>query len=311
MAATPPGNSPAARGHIGTDTPSLEPELAAPAVKVPPDGGGVAAPTRPPSAARFLERLEALRSDEEQAKYRRYFKTGPGEYAEGDFFTGVRMGVVFELAKEFAGMELPDVEALLEQDIHEARAGAVKIMALQASSKKTPECRRRELFELYLRRHDRINNWDLVDLGAPRVVGGWLRDKPRDVLYDLARSPDLWERRTAIVATSWFLRDGEQDDTYAIAELLLGDSEDLIHKAVGGWLRDAGRSDRQRLLQFLDTHAPTMPRVALRYAIEHLDQAQRQDYLARRSAERGHIGTDTPAFEPEASAAAGKGPPDR
>ena len=314
MAATPPGNSPAERGNIGTDTPSSEPESASAAVKVPPDGDRVARGrrhSRPLSAARFLARLEALRSDEEQAKYRRYFKTGPGEYAEGDFFTGVRMGEVFELAKEFAGMELPDVEALLEQDIHEARAGAVKIMALQASAKKTPERRRRELFELYLRRHDRINNWDLVDLGAPRVVGGWLRDKPRDVLYDLARSPDLWERRTAIVATSWFLRDGEQDDTYAIAELLLGDPEDLIHKAVGGWLRDAGRSDRQRLLQFLDTHAPTMPRVALRYAIEHLDQAQRQDYLARRTAKRGHIGTDTPAFEPESAAAAVKVPPDR
>lgn len=274
------------------DTPSFEPESASAAVKVPPDGNmgevppdgdRVASSTPPPSAAWFLARLEALRSDEEQAKYRRYFKTGPGDYAEGDVFTGVRMGEVFELAKEFAGMELPDVDALLEQDIHEARAGAVKIMALQASAKKTPERRRRELFELYLRRHGRINNWDLVDLGAPRVVGGWLRDKPRKVLYDLARSPDLWERRTAIVATSWFLRDGEQDDTYAIAELLLGDSEDLIHKAVGGWLRDAGRSDRQRLLQFLDTHAPTMPRVALRYAIEHLDPAQRQDYLARRT----------------------------
>ena len=232
-----------------------------------------------PDAAHFLDRLEALRSDAEQAKYGRYFKTGPGDYAEGDFFTGVRMGEVFELGKEFAAMDLSGVEALLEQDIHEARAGAVKIMALQASAKKTPEPRRRELFELYLRRHDRINNWDLVDLGAPRVVGGWLRDKPRDVLYHLARSQHLWERRTAIVATSWFLLDGELDDTYAIAELLLDDPEDLIHKAVGGWVRDAGRSDRRRLLDFLDAHAATMPRVALRYAIEHLDKAQRQRYL--------------------------------
>lgn len=230
-------------------------------------------------AARFLARLDALRSDEEQAKYGRYFKTGPGDYAAGDFFLGVRMGEVFALGKEFAAMDLPGVEALLEQDIHEARAGAVKIMALQASAKETPEPRRRELYELYLRRHDRINNWDLVDLGAPRVVGGWLRDKPRDVLYDLARSQNVWERRTAIVATSWFLRDGELDDTYAIANLLLDGPEDLIRKAVGGWVRDAGRSDRRRLLDFLDTHAATMPRVTLRYAIEHLDKAQRQHYL--------------------------------
>lgn len=240
-------------------------------------------PSQDLSAARFLVRLEALRSDVEQAKYGRYFKTGPGDYAEGDFFLGVRMGEVFELGKEFAAMELPDVEALLEQDIHEARAGAVKIMALQAAAKKTPERRRRELYELYLRRHDRINNWDLVDLGAGRVVGGWLRDKPRDVLYALARSRNLWERRTAIVATSWFLRDGEPDDTFAIAELLLGDGEDLIHKALGGWVRDAGRSDRRRLLDFLDAHAATMPRTALRYAIEHLDKAQRQYYLDLKS----------------------------
>jgi 3-methyladenine DNA glycosylase AlkD len=235
------------------------------------------------SAARFLERLEALRSDVEQTKYGRYFKTGPGDYAEGDFFLGVRMGEVFELGKEFAAMELPGLEALLEQDIHEARAGAVEIMAVQAAAKNTPERRRRELYELYLRRHDRINNWDLVDLGAGRVVGGWLRDKPRDVLYDLARSQNLWERRTAIVATSWFMRDGDPDDTFAIAELLLGDGEDLIHKALGGWVRDAGRSDRRRLLDFLDAHAATMPRTALRYAIEHLDTSQRQYYLDLRS----------------------------
>lgn len=208
---------------------------------------------------------------------------GPGEYAEGDYFMGVRMGEVFTLGKEFAAMELPEIEVLLEQDIHEARAGAVKIMALQTSEKKTTEDRCRELCELYLRRHDRINNWDLVDLGAGRIVGGWLMDKPRDVLYELARSDNMWEPRTAIVATSWFLRTGDLDDTFAIAELLLGDSQDLIHKALGGWIRDAGRTDRRRLLDFLDAHAATMPRTALRYAIEHLDKARREHYLGLKS----------------------------
>ncbi|MCU1516777.1 MAG: hypothetical protein JWQ75_1498 [Pseudarthrobacter sp.] len=237
-----------------------------------------------PTAAAFLARLQELQSDDEQRKYRRYFKTGPGDYAEGDFFMGVRMGQVFELGKEFAAMEVPQVEVLLDEDIHEARAGAVKIMALQASAKKTPEGLRRELFELYLRRHDRINNWDLVDLGAGRVVGGWLVDRPRDVLYGLARSANMWERRTAIVATSWFLRTGDVNDTFAIAELLLQDREDLIHKATGGWLRDAGRSDRPRLLAFLDAHAATMPRTALRYAIEHLDKPERDHYLRLKKA---------------------------
>ena len=236
------------------------------------------------TAAAFLARLHELQSDAEQRKYERYFKMGPGDYAEGDFFMGVRMGQVFDLGKEFVAMELPQIETLLAQDIHEARAGAVKIMALQASGKKASEDRRRDLYELYLRRHDRINNWDLVDLGAGRVVGGWLADKPRDVLYGMARSADMWERRTAIVATSWFLRAGDVDDTFAIAELLLGDREDLIHKATGGWLRDAGRSSRPRLLAFLDAHAATMPRTALRYAIEHLNKADRDHYLGLKNA---------------------------
>ncbi|MBO1269122.1 DNA alkylation repair protein [Arthrobacter cavernae] len=240
--------------------------------------------TETPTAAAFLARLDALQSDEEQAKYRRYFKTGPGDYAEGDFFMGVRMGEVFTLGKEFAAMEPPEIENLLEQDVHEARSGAVKIMALQAEHKKTTEQRRGELYGLYLRRHDRINNWDLVDLGAGRVVGGWLVDKPRDVLYELAASANMWERRTAIVATWAFLRHGQQEDTFAIAELLLNDKEDLIHKALGGWVRDAGRSNRQRLLAFLDAHAATMPRTALRYAIEHLDQEQRAHYLGLKNA---------------------------
>lgn len=231
------------------------------------------------TAEQFLERLQELRSDTEQEKYRRYFKQGPGDYAEGDFFTGVPMGAVFDLGKAFAGMELPQIEALLDFDVHEARAGAVKIMALQASASRAPEELRRSLFELYLRRHDRINNWDLVDLGAARVVGGWLVDRPRDVLYSLARSDDVWERRTAIVATSWFLRTGDTDDTFAIAEVLLGDREDLIHKATGGWLREAGRRSRPRLLEFLDQHAATMPRTALRYAIEHLEKPDREHYL--------------------------------
>ena len=247
-------------------------------------GGMASGSPAHPTAAAFLARLQELQSDDEQRKYQRYFRTGPGDYAEGDFFLGVRMGQVFDLGKEFAEMELPQVEALLAEDIHEARAGAVKIMALQAAGKKATDDLRRDLYGLYLRRHDRINNWDLVDLGAGRVVGGWLVDKPRDVLYTMARSANLWERRTAIVATSWFLRTGDVHDTFAIAELLLDDNEDLIHKATGGWLRDAGRSDRPRLLEFLDAHAATMPRTALRYAIEHLDKPDRDHYLRLKNA---------------------------
>ena len=231
------------------------------------------------NSVRFVERLEAHRSPEELKKIQRYFKSGQGEYGEGDVFMGVRMGQVFELAKEFIDMPPQEIEKLLESPVHEVRAGGMSIMDKQARRKKTPDSRRKELFDLYLRRIDRINNWDLVDLGAPFVVGGYLFDKPREILYELARSDNIWERRTAIVSTAYFIRQGEIDDTFRIAEMLLDDDQDLIHKATGGWLRAAGAQDRQRLLSFLDQHAARMPRTALRYAIEHLDKAQREHYL--------------------------------
>jgi DNA alkylation repair enzyme len=186
------------------------------------------------NAERFVEELETHRSEEEREKYRRYFKIGEGEYGEGDKFMGVRMGQVFALAKEFIDMPPDEIERLLESPVHEIRAGALSIMDKQGRSNKTPEGRRRELFELCLRRTDRINNWDLVDLGAPYVVGRYLFDKPRGVLHELARSESMWERRTAIVATSYLIRQGDLDDTFAIAEVLLGDEENLIHKATGG-----------------------------------------------------------------------------
>ena len=236
------------------------------------------------TAERFVERLRSYLSPVELKKIQRYFKTGAGDYGEGDVFMGVRMGQIFALAKEFMDMPPNDIETLLESPIHEVRVGAVSIMDWQARSKKTPESRRRELYNLYIRRHDRINNWDLVDRSAPYVVGGYLSDKPRAILYKLARSKNMWERRTAIVSTYYFVRQGEIDDTFKIAEILINDDEDLINKAVGGWVREAGKKDRKRLLSFLDKHAATMPRVALRYAIEHLDKRQRDHYLSLKRA---------------------------
>jgi 3-methyladenine DNA glycosylase AlkD len=236
----------------------------------------------PHTAPRFVERLETLRSPVELEKYGRYFKTGPGDYAEGDAFMGVRMGQVFELAREFSDMTPPEIERLLDMRFHEPRAGAVRIMAMQARGRRTTEERRRDLFELYLRRHDRIDNWDLVDLGAWDVVGSWLVDRPRDVLYDLARSPSMWERRTAILATMAFIRRGEVDDTLRIAAVLIGDDQDLIHKATGWALRAAGDVEPARVRAFLDDHAATMPRTALRYALEHFDEQERARYMGLR-----------------------------
>lgn len=235
-------------------------------------------------AATFVERLEAHRSTAELAKIQRYFKTDAGEYGAGDVFMGVRMGQVFALAKEFIEMPPNDIETLLENEIHEVRAGAMSVMDKQGRRTRTAEVRRKDLFDLYLRRMDRINNWDLVDLGAPFVVGRYLFDKPRDILYQLARSANRWERRTAIVSTAYFIRHGDVADTFALAERLLRDDEDLIHKATGGWLRAAGTRDRTALLSFLDNHAATMPRTTLRYAIEHLDKEQRDHYRSRKKA---------------------------
>jgi 3-methyladenine DNA glycosylase AlkD len=235
------------------------------------------------SAAHFSARLKLHQSDDELHKIVRYFNTGDNGYGASDEFMGVRMGTVFNLAKEFIQMPLSEIETLLDDPVHEVRAGAVSIMDFQARSSKFSKDRKKELFDLYIRRHDRINNWDLVDRAAPHVVGSYLIDKPRDILYQLARTGNLWERRTAIVCTWVFIRLGDLDDTFAIAEILIHNPEDILHKAIGSWLRTAGGKDRKRLNDFLKHHAATMPRVALRYAIEHFEKGERDYYLSLKS----------------------------
>lgn len=231
-------------------------------------------------ASEFIDLLWQQQSDDELRKIRRYFKAGEGEYGHGDRFIGVRMGEVFQLAKMSGDMPILEIEKLLESDIHEARAGALRIMANQATSRKaTPELRE-QLFNLYVRRHDRINNWDLVDLAAAQVVGRWLLDRPRDLLYNYAHSENLWERRTAVYALAPMIRNNDLDDVYAIAEILIGDHEDLIQKAVGAWLRFAGDKDKPRLEDFLRRHAAEMPRVMLRTAIEKFPADERKLWLA-------------------------------
>ena len=236
------------------------------------------------TAKRFIERLKTYQSPTEREKIQRYFKTPSN--SEVDQFIGVRMGQVFSLAKEFIAMTPDEIEKLLESKIHEVRAGGCSIMDKQARSKRTSPAQRKELYDLYLRRHDRINNWDLVDVCAIHVVGGYLFERPRKILYKLARSKNMWERRTSIVSTAYFIRKGDLDDTYKIAEVLLDEKEDLVHKATGWMLRFAGDKDRPRLLRFLDKHAATMPRVALRYSMEHLEKQQRDHYLGLKNSQR-------------------------
>ena len=226
------------------------------------------------TAHAFVADLMGEANETERLKYRRYFP----ERHEG--FVGVRMGTVFALARAAAGMPLDQIERLLEHEAHEVRAGAVRVMAEQAKAKGTSDERRGELADLYLRRHDRIDDWDLVDLGAWEVLGRWLVDRPRDVLETLAASDDPWRRRSAITATFAFIRRGDLDDTYRLAERLLHDPHDLVQKAVGWALRNAGDHDPMRLRAFLQSHAGSMPRVTLRNAIEKFDPGERKQWLA-------------------------------
>lgn len=232
------------------------------------------------TAKSFIEQLKTMQSDAELKKIQRYFKSAEGDYGHGDQFMGVRMGDLFKLAISFAGMPVNEIEKLLDSPIHEVRAGAVSIMDKESRSKKiTPE-RLKSFFELYIRRHDRINNWDLVDLGCLYMTGSYLFDKPRKILYKLVRSKNMWERRTAILSTCYFIRQNDLDDTYKLAELLLKDKEDLVHKAAGWMLRFAGDKDKKRLLIFLDKYAAVMPRVMLRNSIEKMSKKEKTHYRA-------------------------------
>jgi 3-methyladenine DNA glycosylase AlkD len=231
------------------------------------------------SAKQFIERLKKLQSAEELKKIQGYFKSGEGQYGAGDKFMGVKMGSLFKLAIEFNGMPIAEIEKLMESPIHEIRVGAISIMDKESRGKKITEERRKEFYELYMRRHDRVNNWDLVDLGCLHMTGSYLYDKPHTVLYKLARSKNIWERRTAILTTCYFLRKGDTADTFKIAEMLVNDKEDLIHKATGWMLRFAGDKDKKKLLAFLDKYAATMPRTLLRYSIEKFEKKQKKYYM--------------------------------
>lgn len=232
------------------------------------------------TAKKFIERLKTYQSDEELKKIQRYFKSEKGDYGYGDKFMGVKMGTLFAIAKEFGEMPIKEIEKLLESPIHEVRAGAVSIMDKASRDKKISKERLKDFFDLYMGRHDRINNWDLCDLGCLYMTGSYLYDKPHDILYKLARSNNIWERRTAILSTCYFIRQGDTSDTFKIAEILVNDKEDLIHKATGWMLRFAGVKDQKKLIAFLNKHAATMPRTLLRYSIEHFNKKEREHYLS-------------------------------
>lgn len=208
-----------------------------------------------------------------------FFKCGPGQYGEGDLFLGIPVPVQRKITLKYVDLPLVEVEHLLQSKFHEYRVAALEILGAQY--KAGDEAKRQAIFDFYLRNVSRVNNWDLVDGSAPYIVGAHLRDRPRkrSLLRRLTKSKNVWERRIAIIATFAFLRAGETATTFQIAELLLSDKHDLIQKAVGWALREAGKQARPELLRFLQQHYARVPRTTLRYAIERFTPAERARML--------------------------------
>ena len=227
-------------------------------------------------------RVRAAADPKSAAILQRFFKTRPGEYGAGDVFIGVRVPALRAICRECSDLPVPQIRPLLRSRIHEERALA--LMLLVEAFRRADVAGRSRIYELYLDSTAFINNWDLVDLSAPQIVGGYLQDRSRAPLRRLAKSRVLWERRIAIVATLHFIRQGDLDDTFGIADLLLADEHDLIHKAVGWMLREAGKRDGAALRRFLNRRSDRMPRTMLRYAIERFPPAERQKYLRNRPA---------------------------
>jgi 3-methyladenine DNA glycosylase AlkD len=232
------------------------------------------------TAARITRELRAIGSKAVAEHAQGFFKTGVGEYGHGDQFIGVRVPQIREIAKENRDLSLAQVEKLLASRWHEARLCALHILVLRfAQAKKDPDSQK-EIYELYLANTEQINNWDLVDCSAYQIVGGWLMTRSRAPLYRLARSKSLWERRISMMATWIFIRDGQFDDTMKLAEMLLGDKEDLIHKMCGWMLREVAKRDEALVTEFLERHGKAVPRTMLRYAIERYAPAKRKRLLA-------------------------------
>jgi 3-methyladenine DNA glycosylase AlkD len=221
--------------------------------------------------------LESLKKPERALHCQKFFKTGLGEYGEGDVFLGISVPEVRKLVREYRGLKLPEIEQILCSPFHEARLFALLSMAdcFQRGS----EFEQKEVYNLYMNSTDRINGWDLVDCSAHHIPGAYLWGKNRQPLYDFAVSGSLWKRRISIIATLHFIRKNSLTDTLEISELLLNDKEDLIQKAVGWMLREAGKRDRKLEEDFLKTRYRNMPRTMLRYAIEKFDEQTRNRYL--------------------------------
>lgn len=226
-----------------------------------------------------IRKLKALGSPEKAKFAARFFKTGKGEYGEGDIFLGVTMPQIRALAKTYKNLSLAEIGTLLDSDLHEVRMLALCVLTNQFL--KASEKEQEKVYQLYLKKRGRINNWDLVDMSASQIVGRYLEKRPRDILYDLSRSNVLWDKRIAIISTHHFIRQKDFVDVLKLSKQYLVEEHDLMHKASGWMLREMGKRDEKALTTFLDRHSKEMPRTMLRYAIEKLTPAQKKKYMSR------------------------------
>ena len=235
-------------------------------------------------------KLKQAARPEYAANLQRFFKTGPGEYGEGDVFMGLKMPTIRKTIKDYTGLPMSDILSLLQSKYHEERMSGLLILVAQYEklNKKTAqkeytaneiETKKKKIVDFYLQNWRAINNWDLVDLTAPNILGDYFRERDKKTLYRLAHSKNLWQKRIAMLATAGFIRQNEFEDALQIAEILLFDEHDLIHKAVGWMLREIGKRDLKVEEKFLKKHYKKIPRTALRYAIERFAEPKRQFYL--------------------------------
>lgn len=223
--------------------------------------------------------LQKLANPAQAKNLARFFKTGPGQYGAGDVFLGLTVPQQRAVAKKYTNLELNGLQQLLSSKIHEHRLVSLLIL-VQKYQKSTP-ANQKKIFNFYLKNSKHINNWDLVDLSAPNIVGSYLLDKNKKILYTLAKSNNLWPKRISIIATLSFIKNNQLDHTLKISKLLLSDTHDLIHKAVGWMLRELGKKDQPMLEKFLTQHIRRLPRTTLRYAIERFPEAKRKSYLKK------------------------------
>jgi 3-methyladenine DNA glycosylase AlkD len=236
-------------------------------------------PGKEQMTSQIKEELMDYANPEKAKILSRFFKTGKGQYGEEDVFLGITVPEQRSVAKRYPDLPLREIRNLLSSRVHEHRL--VSLLILVAQYRRSDETGKREIFTFYLDTTRHINNWDLVDLSAPNILGDYLLDKDRAILYRLANSKDIWERRMAIMATFAFIKDDQFEDTLRISEMLLHDVHDLIHKAAGWMLREIGKRDRKAEEQFLKRHSVEMPRTMLRYAIEQFDEKKRKVYLKK------------------------------